>query len=185
MNMGGRSTGINLSKLSYSCRLWSFYRKEFLISLVSTEFGSKPDLEYNSLFFFYQDLGIDNSAETKCYENILKKFPPSETSLCAEAYKSYSLHSSIMASKLSSGAVALKCQGVDLKKSNNWGLTSVKISLSLHSNAKLNSCRSYGSQSTETKECAKTSVDCMDSRCVQCSCFIFFICPWSLHRDDM
>ncbi|KAF3332656.1 hypothetical protein FCM35_KLT02233 [Carex littledalei] len=69
-----------------------------------------------------------------------------------------------MASKLLSGAVALKCQGVDLKKSNNWGLTSVKISLSLHSNAKLNSCRSYGSQSTETKECVKTSVDCMDSR---------------------
>ncbi|XP_078176930.1 senescence-associated family protein isoform X2 [Carex rostrata] len=69
-----------------------------------------------------------------------------------------------MASKLSSGPVALKCQGVDLKKSNNWGLTSVKISLSLHSNAKLNSCRSYGSQSTETKECVKTSVDCMDSR---------------------
>lgn len=90
-----------------------------------------------------------------------------------------------MASKLSSGAVTLKCQGVDLKKSNNWGLTTVRTSLSLHLNTKLDSgifsrgrvvsCRSYGSQSTETKECVKTSEDRVDSRFAVASVSFFLL----------
>jgi hypothetical protein len=81
---------------------------------------------------------------------------------------------SIMAGKISSGAVALKCQGVDLKNLNSWSLTTVKIYPSLHGNAKLNSyifsrgrvvsCHSYGSQNTKTKEHVKTFEDCTDSR---------------------
>ncbi|KAJ3686071.1 hypothetical protein LUZ61_015235 [Rhynchospora tenuis] len=77
-----------------------------------------------------------------------------------------------MATKISSGAVALKCEGADLK--NNKVLTTMKIYLSLHPNAKSNSsifargrvvsCRSYRSQSTDTKERVRTSEDCIDSR---------------------